>query len=100
MASVNLKSSGECVLVCISKANDDCRRSFLYVCKLVNEDNVIEQGNPVYLVNPRSKMDLWENVDVWRAGLRFGEVIKFRIEDNSCVYVGKTGKKIMVSNSK
>ena len=89
------KSSEEGVLICISKANDDIDRSFLYVSKL--EGNRIGQGNPVHLGNPRSGMDLWRNADVFREKLRLGAVIKFRIEENKYVYDGKTERKVMVS---
>ena len=100
MASVNSRSSGERVLICISKANNDFHKSFLYVSKLVIEDNRIELGNPVLLVEPKSRRDLWNNIDVGREGLRFGEIIKFQIVGNSYEYAGKTGKKIMVSSGK
>ena len=56
--------SEEDVIICISKANDDRAKSFLYVCKL--EDNHIGEGNPVYLINPRSGMNLWGNTDLRR----------------------------------
>ncbi|XP_044170819.1 uncharacterized protein LOC122955033 [Acropora millepora] len=92
-ASTANSRSGEGVLICLSKASDDSDKSFLYMCKL--EDNQIGEGNPVQLINPRGRMNLWRNLYLWRNELSFGEIVKFRIVENKYVYDGKTGRKKM-----
>ena len=87
--------SGEGVVICVSKAIDESDKSLLYVSKL--EDEQIGEGDPVQLIDPRSGMNLWSNIDLWRKHLSFGEIVKFRIVENKYVYDGKAGKKKMVS---
>ena len=94
-ASTANSSSGEGVVICVSKAIDESDKSLLYVSKL--EDNQIGEGNPVQLINPRSGINLWSNIDLWRKQLSFGEIIKFRIVENKYVYDGKAGRKKLVS---
>ena len=79
-------------MICVSKAIDESDKSLLYVSKL--EDERIGEGNPVQLINPRSGMNLWSNIDLWRKQIiSFGEIVKFRIVENKYVYDGKAGKK-------
>ena len=97
-ASTANSRSGEGVLICLSKANNHSDKSVLYVAKL--EDDRIGEANPVHLMSPRGRTNLWRNADLRREKLSFSEIVKFRIVENEYVYDGKTGKQKMVSYSK
>ena len=90
--------SGIGVVICVSRTINVSDKSFPYMCKI--EDNQMGQGNPVHLINPKSRMNLWRNSDLRRGKLTFGEIVRFRIDENEYVYDGKTENKTMVSYGK
>ena len=87
--------SGKGVVICVSMATNESDKSFLYMCKI--KDNQMGQGNPVHLIKPGVRVKLWKNTDLRTEKLSLGEIVRFEIVENEYLYGGKTGEKKMVS---
>lgn len=87
------QNSLTCVILCISRAGPDGDKSRLYAAK-VDQDGSICSGNPFHLAN-QQKGCLWKNVYIRKARLRVGDIAKYHIEENQCVYDEKTGSRMV-----
>ena len=100
MADCELVSSSvipfNCVILCISRAGLDGGKSRIYAAKVDQDGSLssIGSGNPFHLAN-KEKGCLWKNVFIRKASLRVGDIAKYHIEENQCVYDEKIGSRMV-----